>query len=297
MPKVTQPSTRALHNSTTPIPTQRAAVLMGRVLAVGPSRDDRLNAPAGQTLPQGIAAIPPIGNQPLGPLARSPRLSWPSNGNGVEGLFEARDFRRGRRVQVCSQRSTRAIDQNHPLRTLAAPRCADFGSPLFAGMKLPSAKHSSQRSFWRSLSWAKKARQSLSSTPVSSQCLRHRQQVLGLPYRRGNSLHWAPVQRIHRMPSKHRRSSTRGRPPREDAFACGRWTRMMSHCALLNLRHAMPHLPCSLASHGIDMTSAVTCWLPLLFPLLYRGSLRHRQRRSQSATTVDPADLRGWGTT
>jgi hypothetical protein len=62
----------------------------------------------------------------------------------------------------------------------------------------------------------------LSRRPVSSHCLSRRQQVLGLPYRRGNSLHWAPVQRIQRMPSKQRRSSTRGRPPRRDTFGWGR---------------------------------------------------------------------------
>jgi hypothetical protein len=62
----------------------------------------------------------------------------------------------------------------------------------------------------------------LSSTPVSSHCLSRRQQVLGLPYRRGNSLHWAPVQRIQRMPSTQRRSSTRGRPPRRDTLGWGR---------------------------------------------------------------------------
>jgi hypothetical protein len=54
----------------------------------------------------------------------------------------------------------------------------------------------------------------LSSTPVSSHCLSWRQQVEGLPYRRGSSLHWEPVQRMQRMPSEQRRSTTRGRPTR-----------------------------------------------------------------------------------
>jgi hypothetical protein len=133
----------------------------------------------------------------------------------------------------------RAIDQNHPLCTLAAFRLADLGPPFLAGIKLPSAKHASQQSFCASLSWAKKARQSLSSTPVSSHCLSRRQQVLGLLYRRGSSLHCAPVQRIQRMPSKQRRSSTRGRQPREVALGCGRWTPMAAHCCLVSRRHAM----------------------------------------------------------
>jgi hypothetical protein len=108
-----------------------------------------------------------------------------------------------------------------------------------AGMKLPSAKHSSQRNFCWSLSWARKARPSFRSTPVSSHRLSRRQQVLGLPYRRGSSLHCAPVQRIQRMPSRQRRSSMRGRPPRGDTFGWGRWTWIASHCCFVSPRHAM----------------------------------------------------------
>jgi hypothetical protein len=64
-----------------------------------------------------------------------------------------------------------------------------------AGMKRPSAKHASQRSFCWSLSWAKKTRQRVSEMPVSSHCLSRRQHVPGLPYHRGSSRHWAPIQR------------------------------------------------------------------------------------------------------
>ena len=49
----------------------------------------------------------------------------------------------------------------------------------------------------------------------------------------------APVQSIQRMPSKQRRSSTRGRPPREQTVGSGRCTRSASHCCLVNARHAM----------------------------------------------------------
>jgi hypothetical protein len=238
-----KPGEGAFHNPPPAIAAQLPTVLMGRSLVVPASGDEGLNAPPGQAGAQRVTIIAPIRNQAVGSLARSPRLPWPADGDCLEGLFEQGDFRRGRRLQVCSQRSTRAIDQNQPLRPLAPLGLADFRSPFFAGMKLPSAKHSSQRSFCWSLSWARKARHSLSSTPVSSHCLSRRQQVLALPYRRGSSLHWAPVQRIHRMPSKQRRSSTRGRPPRGDALGCGRWRRMVSQCCLVSLRHAMCYPP------------------------------------------------------
>jgi hypothetical protein len=238
-PKVPQPGKGPLDDPPPPIAPQLAPILMGGALMVAPGGDDRLNALPSQARPQRVAIIAAIRDQVVRPLAGASRLPRAADRDGVKGLLEERDLRRGRRVQVCSQRSTRAIDQNHPLRALAPLGGADFGPPFFAGTKLPSTKHSSQRSFCRSLSWARKARQSLRSTPRSSQCLSLRQQVLGLPYRRGNSLHWAPVHKIQRMPSKQRRSSTRGRPPRGDTFGSGRWTRMASHCCCVRSRHAM----------------------------------------------------------
>jgi hypothetical protein len=206
---------------------------------VAARRDDRAHAPPGQSSTQRVAVLPPIGDQPLGPLARPPWLPGPPDGDRGERLFEEGHLCRGSRLQVGSQRSSRAIDQNHPLGPLAPLGVPDLGPPFWAGMTEPSAKHSSQRIFSWSLSWAKNARQSFKSTPVSSHCFSRRQHVLGLPYLRGSSLHWAPVQRIHKMPSKQRRSSTRGRPPRGDTLHRGRWTRLASHCCVVSVRHAM----------------------------------------------------------
>jgi hypothetical protein len=237
--KVPQPGEGAFHDPSPSIPPQFSAILMGRPLVVPSRWDDGLNTPPGQAGTQRIAVISPIGNQSLGPLAGPTGFAGAADGDGVERRFKDGDLRRGSRLQVCSQRSTRAIDQNHPLRALTPLGWANFGPPFLAGMKLPSAKHSSQCSFCWSLSWARKARQRLSSTPVSSHNLSRRQQVEGLPYRRGSSLHWAPVQRIQRIPSKQRRSATRGRPPHGDGFSWGKWIRMASHCCLVSPRHAM----------------------------------------------------------
>jgi hypothetical protein len=143
---------------------------------------------------------------------------------------------------VCSQRSTRAIDQKHPLRTLPSLCLPDLEPPFFAGAKLPSAKHSSQRSFSRSFKSARKARHMLSSVPSSSHVRSRRQQVVGLPYRRGSSPQGAPVQRIQRMPSKHFRSSARGRPPRGLGGWVGRCSTRRAHCTSVSLRHAIGNL-------------------------------------------------------
>src|SRR5438270_731076 len=248
--EVTEPRERALHDPPPLVAAQFAPVLIRRLPVVAAGRDDRLNASPLQCLTQRVTVIAAVCNQPVRALVRSPRLTRPPDCNSVERLFQQLHFRRGSRVQECSQRSTRAIDQNHPLRALAALSLADFSAPFFAGAKLLSAKHSSQRIFWRSLSWAKNARHSSSKVPLSSHSLSLRQQVEGLPYCRGDSLHCAPVQRIHRMPSKQRRSSTRVRPPFALGLRWGRCGRIFSHCLSVTALHAMPrenHKPLSLA--------------------------------------------------
>lgn len=57
---------------------------------------------------------------------------------------------------------------------------------------------------------------------------------------RGSSLQGAPVQRIHRMPSKHLRSSARGRPPLGCGLGNGKWTRIFCHCSSVQCLQAMP---------------------------------------------------------
>jgi hypothetical protein len=153
---------------------------------------------------------------------------------------------------VCSQRSTRAIDQKHPLGALALLGLADAGAPPFAGAKLPSPKHSSQRTFSASFKSASKPRQSASNVPSSSHCRSRRQQVLELPYFRGSALQGAPVHRIHRMPSKHLRGSAGGRPPRDWPLRRGRRGAIRAHCASLSRPlNAMAHLHVS--DHGFNL--------------------------------------------
>ncbi len=221
------------------IASQLPTVLMRRVHVVALGRNDGIDSPLNEPTTQRIAVVPSVHHQSIGITARSPRPVSSSHCDRGERRLEESDFRRGRRVQVCSQRSTRAIDQKHPLCTLAALGLADFGAPFFAGAKLPSAKHSSQRSFWRSFRSARKARHSRSNVPSSSQVRRRLQQVVGLAYLRGNSLQGAPVQRIQRMPSKHFRSSIWGRPPRSLARRAGKCSARRAHCTSVSFRHAI----------------------------------------------------------
>jgi hypothetical protein len=111
--------------------------------------------------------------------------------------------------------------------------------PLLGGNAAAIGEAFIPAKFLLSLRWAQKARHSWRSTPVASHCLNRRQQVLGLPYRRGSPLRWEPVHRIRRMPSTHRRSSTRGRPPRAEALGRGRCMRIASYGCVVSPRHAM----------------------------------------------------------
>ncbi len=241
-PKPPDPGEGPFDDPAVAIPSQFSAILVRRPAVVASCRNDGLDAAGLQRVSQSIAVVAPVGDQAVWIASGSAASMGTRHGNGGKGLLEERDFRRGRRVQVCSHRSTRAIDQKHPLRTFASLRLADFGPPFLAGAKLPSAKHSSQRNFSRSFKSARKARHIASSVPSSSQVRRRRQQVVGLAYRRGNSLQGAPVQRIHRMPSKHFRSSARGRPPRGLGGWAGRCSLRHAHCTSVSLRHAIGNL-------------------------------------------------------
>jgi hypothetical protein len=103
-PKVPQPGERPLHDPPPLIAPQLPPVLMGRAFVVPSRGDDRLDPPTGPPGAQRVAVIAPSRDQSFGVLPGAPRLAWPTDGNRVERRFEERNFCRGRRVQVCSQR-------------------------------------------------------------------------------------------------------------------------------------------------------------------------------------------------
>jgi hypothetical protein len=123
-----------------------------------------------------------------------------------------RDLRRTGRVNGHSQRNTLAVCQYHKFSPFPTFRLSDAGAPFFAGLNVPSRNASLQSMRPRSSSSAKNARQIASQTPCSVHFFRRLQQVLGLGYRSGRSVHRAPVRRIHKMPSRHSRLLLHGRP-------------------------------------------------------------------------------------
>src|SRR5262245_34811217 len=107
-PKPADPGEGAFDDPSASIPSQLSAILMSRAAVVPARRNDRLDAMSPQRASQRIAVVGPIRYQTIRIAARSAWSMRPRHGDGGKGLLEERDFRRGRRVQVCSQRSTRA---------------------------------------------------------------------------------------------------------------------------------------------------------------------------------------------
>ena len=251
-PAPAQPGKRSLHNPAVTVAAQLATILMGRVRMVLGGRDDRVDPPLGQPRSQSVTVVAAVQDQPIWLRPRPARLMRSPHLNRVDRLLEEPDLARTGRVQVCFQRSTLAIDQKHPLGALALLGLADSGAPFFAGAKLPSPKHSSQRTFSASFNSARKARHSASSVPFSSHSRSRRQQVVGLLYLRGSTFHCAPVHRIHRMPSKHLRSSAGGRPPSGFRLRRGKCGAIRAHCASLSRPlNAMAHL--RVKGHGVNL--------------------------------------------
>lgn len=232
-PKLSEPSKGALNDVTMRVAPQLAPILMGGPRIVRAGWNDRLNASLCQRLAKFVAVVAFVGNQSFGMLSRSAGAMLLRDGNRIQGGFKQLHLRRRRRVQVCSQRSTRAIDHHHPLCSLPAFGLADLSAPFFAGAKLPSAKHSSQSSLSASFSSANNARHMFRNTPPASHSFKRRQHVLALPYSFGSAAQGDPVQAIHRMPSKHFRSSAAGRPPWGRSGRAGTCFRILAHCSSL----------------------------------------------------------------
>ena len=259
-PEVLEPRMGALNGPAVAIPAQRPPVLMRGDGIVRPRRDDRLDPLRDQAGADGVAVIAAIRDQALRPLA-GPAWARALHRDGVERRLEERRLRGGSRRHGNSERSTLAIGQYHELRSLAALGEPDQGPPFFATMNVPSMKHSSQRTCWRSLSWARNARQRFSSVSSAVHWVSRRWTVLFEPYRAGSALQGAPVQSTHKMPSKHRRASTRGRPPFRLRLAGGRWTRIRSHCASVTTPcHAMHLTPFFGTTHGVIIPPQYGFW-------------------------------------
>jgi hypothetical protein len=235
---IAQPGKRSLYFPTAFIPSQLSPIMVLPLLVVAPVRANQLNTTRLEPPSQRVTVISLVSNQSLGVLPR-PTPSFSGHGNVIYRCFEELDLRRGRRVQVVSQRNTLAVDHHHPLRSFAPFGLSDVFTPFFAGAKLPSANASLQSSWPLASSSARKTRQAFNQTPCSSHSFKRRQQVEGLGYRLGKSAHGAPVRSIHKMPSNTLRLSAQGRPPLLDLRGVGNKASIFLHCLSVNFRRSL----------------------------------------------------------
>ena len=215
-----------------------AAIVVLLLLVHASVRANHINAPPFQSLAKSVTVVSLVGNQTFWIFSGSPP-AFSRHSNIVQRLFEQLDFRRGRTVQVVSQRNTFAVDHHHPLRALAPLGWADTLAPFFAGAKLPSANASDQSIWPFASSWARNARQASSQTSCSSHNLSRRQQVEGLGYCPGKSAQGAPVRSTQSIPSRTFRLSAHGLPPRLDFVGVGSNGSIFSHCACVNFHRTL----------------------------------------------------------
>src|SRR5712692_1650795 len=228
--EVAEPGVSAFDDPTPLVTSQGATILRRRFLPVRAMRDNQFDASSCQPLTQRITVVGLVGDHPHGLLSRPTRTMTPTYADRRKRGFREPDFRRGCRVKVVSQRKTAAVDHHHPLRPLAPLGFSDSSAPFLAGAKLPSKKDSLHCNCFRSLSSARNARQTFSQMPCSSQSRSRRQQVEGCGYSSGKSCQRAPLRRIHRIPSRTRRLSIHGRPPRRFLRGFGSKGAIFFHC-------------------------------------------------------------------
>jgi hypothetical protein len=241
-PEVLQPRVGPLNNPAMSISSELSSILVCCDGVVLPAWDNRVDGACDQQCPRPIAVIPTVGDQAFRFAGGAPPAASLGYVETVERFLKKGHFRRGRLLHAYSERSTLAICQNHKLCPLAALGLAHTVPPFLAETNMPSTKHSFQRILPASLSWSSKARHRCNRVSLAAHSARRLWTALFEPYRRGNSLQGAPVQRIHRIPSKHCRSLRRGRPPRRCGFWGGRCCAMTFHCLSVTARQAIGDL-------------------------------------------------------
>jgi hypothetical protein len=220
-----EPGKGAFNNESSFVSSQLAPILSREFLSVFPMWSNQVNPVIQKSLSQRVAVRGAIINKTFHPGG------FPFEGNGVQRFLDELDFvYRGRR-QECSERNTRAVDHHHPLCALPPLGGTNSRAPFLAEAKLPSMKHSLHSSSPLLSSSSRNAPQMTSHTPSSSQIFSRRQQVLGLGYRLGRSLHRAPVFRTHRIPSSTSLLPAQGRPPLSLLGISGNRGSNFSHCA------------------------------------------------------------------
>lgn len=168
--------------------------------------------------------------------------------DGVDELLEARDLVDvGGREELGEWDSVGIRNKMAFRARFAAIRWIRPGrrAPLFAGTMEASIAARVQSIRSASRSRARSASCNCRHTPASFQSRNRRQQVMPEPQPSscGRSSHGSPVRSTNRMPAKHFRSGTRGRPPLGFGGSGGRIGSMICHSSSGTMGGAMLRFP------------------------------------------------------
>jgi hypothetical protein len=224
------PTEGALNCISSPVAIPESVILSIDISVIAAMRREQCDASFPQAFASRIAVVGLVSDYSLG------SGPWPSGSSFRDSDFsnnriKESDLSRRGTVGIASERNTLAIDQYHALRSLSPLGFPDSRAPFFAGKKLASTNTSSQS---RMPSWSsseRKARHISLRTSASYHSLRRRQQVEGLGYRSGRSLHLAPVFSTQSIPSNTSLSSALGRPPFGPTGFLGIKGSIFRHCA------------------------------------------------------------------
>jgi len=173
-PEVLQPQIGSLNDPPPLVAPQLPSILMRRYAIILALRDDWFNLALHQQGSRWVAVIGAVANQAFRLMRSSPLAAPLLHLHLAQSCFQEFDLRRGSRLHENSERSTRAICQNHKLRAFAALGLANFSAPFLALTNIPSRKHSFQRIFFWSLTWSRKACHKFNKTLLSAQSVRRR---------------------------------------------------------------------------------------------------------------------------
>jgi hypothetical protein len=212
-PEVLPPRVGPLNEPAPPVASQLPPVLMRGSGIVAPLRDDRLNIARAQQRTHSVILIAAVGDQPLRLMRPAMVAAAALDPDVVARPFEEFDLRRGRLPHAYTERKTLAIGHNPPRRprpravlptrsplcapSRTGPRAALVPADLLGGVAVVEQRAPSGQQHT-----------GLGSRPEAAWPARFE------PYRVGRALQGAPVHKTQRMPSKHRRSLSGGRPPR-----------------------------------------------------------------------------------
>ena len=227
---VGDPAKGALDCISSPVAIPESVILSIDISVIAAMGREQSDASFPQTFASRVAVVGLVSDY-------SPRSGPRSSGSSFwdsdfsNNLIKESDLSRRGTVGMASERNTLAIDQYHALRSLSPLGFPDSRAPFFAGKKLASTNTSSQS---RMPLWSSSERKALHmslSTSASYHSLKRRQQVDGLGYRSGRSLHLAPVFSTQSIPSNTSLSSALGRPPFGPTGLLGIRGSIFRHCA------------------------------------------------------------------